>query len=160
MGEGLRNLTFLVWALCAVNAQAKSMNTEAAIAEEKATTAPTIVYGAAKKANGKTDAFVVEQPDGAVNPLGNPLPDLDVRDGETTEDGQSEVPSVSIDKGIPSVSAETKELPSNDLGKDFQNTLMEANGMVYDVQAYPVKDLNAIGNSANPETIYSPNVNP
>ena len=37
---------------------------------------------------------------------------------------------------------------------------MEADGMVYDVQAYPTEDLKAIGNSSNPETIYSPNVNP
>ena len=48
---------------------------------------------------------------------------------------------------------------SNDLGRDFQNTLLEANGMVYDVQAYPLKDMGVIGNSANPKTIYSPNVN-
>ena len=51
-------------------------------------------------------------------------------------------------------------LNSQQLGKDFQNTLMEANGMVYDVQAYPVEDFDAIGDPSNPQTIYSPNVNP
>ena len=47
-----------------------------------------------------------------------------------------------------------------ELGKDFQNTLLEADGMVYDVQAYPEEDLKAIGNPSDPATLYSPNVNP
>ena len=45
------------------------------------------------------------------------------------------------------------------LGNDFENTLLEANDRVYDVQSYPEADFKAMGNSANPQTIYSPNVN-
>ena len=52
------------------------------------------------------------------------------------------------------------ESQAQQLGDKFQNTLMEANGMIYDVQAYPEADIPVIGDSANPKTIYSPNVNP
>ena len=49
---------------------------------------------------------------------------------------------------------------SNHNLNQFQNTLMEANGMVYDVQAFPEADVPVISDTSNPETIYSPNVNP
>ncbi len=162
MGEGFRNLAFLVWALCAVNGSAKAKNIDSVIAEEQNTTAPTVVFGAAKKPDGSMGEYVVEQPDGAPNPLGDPLQfpnssPQQVNDVTQGQDGSA--PVEKVNNVVQPVSENGNETPQ-ELGKDFQNTLMEANGMVYDVQAYPVKDFQAIGNSAEPETIYSPNVNP
>ena len=166
MNEGFRNLALLVWALCAVNSNSYAQDSATVITEESSTSAPTIVYGAARRADGETDEVLIEQPAGAPNPLGNPLPDAaeqqqpqavtDPVSGGNADNAPAagepmqDVPNV---QGQPVVSAPK-------LGQEFQNTLMEADGMVYDVQAYPTEDLKAIGNSSNPETIYSPNVNP
>lgn len=114
---------------------------------------PTIVYGAAETDSGGQNVFVVEQPKNAPNPLGNPIPtpnkpvevfgDVYPQDTNQTE--------------------KTKQSQDNqsqqNLGNDFENTLLEANGRVYDVQSYPKADFKAMENPANPETIYSPNVN-
>jgi len=158
MGEGFRNLTLLVWALCAVNGNAKAKNVDMIIAEEQNTAAPTVVFGAAKKPDGSVDEMIVQQPEGAPNPLGDPLQ----FPASSTQPVTAEQP---LNEAVPAKAEEAKpsvfgnENPEA-LGKDFQNTLMEADGMVYDVQAYPETDFKAIGNSADPETIYSPNVNP
>ena len=114
---------------------------------------PTIVYGAAETDSGGQNVFVVEQPKNAPNPLGNPIPtpnkpvevfgDVYPQDTNQTE--------------------KTKQSQDNqsqqNLGNDFENTLLEANGRVYDVQSYPKADFKAMENPANPKTIYSPNVN-
>ena len=160
MGEGFRNLAILVWALCAVNGSAKAKSIDAVIAEEQNNAAPTIVFGAAKKPDGSMGEFVVEQPDGAPNPLGDPLQFPNPSPQPVTDNQQDASAPVEKTNSVAQPVSESGNETPQALGKDFQNTLMEANGMVYDVQAYPVKDFKAIGNSAEPETIYSPNVNP
>lgn len=139
---------------------------------------PTIVYGAAATPDGGQDVFVVEQPKDAPNPLGDPItgPDTppEVFDVGTPSAGKiGTVPSSGEPQQGSQLNQQWQNAPAvptplqngnppeeaEALGKDFQNTLMEANGMVYDVQAYPEQDLGVIGNPSNPETIYSPNVN-
>ena len=119
---------------------AQSINEESAL--------PTVVYGRAATASGDENIAIVEQPENAANPLGDPL----VIPG----DGENKTPPL---QPVENKKTTPDKTMSNDLGSDFQNTLLEANGMVYDVQAYPLKDMGVIGNSANPKTIYSPNVN-
>lgn len=163
MNEGIRNVALLVWALCAINNNSYASD-KLVIAEEAASSSPTVVYGAAKKSDGGSDEFVVEQPENAPNPLGDPLPDDDEESPETQNDTQDAGTDVNPEE----TTAEKLPQPVNpntvqgqqQLGNDFQNTLLEANGMVYDVQAYPEADMKAIGNPSNPATIYSPNVNP
>lgn len=119
---------------------AQSINEESAL--------PTVVYGSAATASGDENIAIVEQPENAANPLGDPL--------VIPSDGENKTPPL---QPVENKKTTPDKTMSNDLGSDFQNTLLEANGMVYDVQAYPLKDMGAIGNSANPKTIYSPNVN-
>lgn len=163
MSEAIRNLALLVWAVSAINSNAYA-ETKPGIMEEtaaeSAASSPTVVFGAAATPNGEENTFVVEQPENAANPLGDPIPEqiapqpaaesvaAPVKAQETTVDSEE------TGNKVVAPSAAEK------LGKDFQNTLMESNGMVYDIQAYPEADLPVINNSANPETIYSPNVNP
>ena len=115
---------------------------------------PTIVYGAANTANGKEKVFVVEQPKNAPNPLGDPIvgPDKPV---EIFGDINSnfEMPTQQNNN------VSNNQLNSNTLGNDFENTLLEANGRVYDVQSYPKDDFKVMENPSDPQTIYSPNVN-
>lgn len=164
MSEAMRNLIVLMWAVCAINTEAFA-SSQPGISEETAAqnaAAPTVVFGEAQTPDGKEDAVLVEQPENAPNPLGNPIP-------EQIEDaGEASVVSGRQDKQVlrsgenPAEESNAAVRPSaaKQLGGKFQNTLMEANGMVYDVQAYPEADLPVIGDPANPETIYSPNVNP
>lgn len=162
MNEGFRNLAVLLWALCAVNSNSYAQDGGTVIAEEVASqerVVPTIIYGAAKKSATESDEVVVEQPAGVPNPLGNPIPDI--IEQRAPDAGSAPVKPVKRSKATEAEPQTQAVVPvSPDLGKDFQNTLMEANGMVYDVQAYPEQDLKVIGNPANPQTIYSPNVNP
>lgn len=182
MNEGLRNLAVLVWALCAVNTSAYANDANMVIAEEATVGEPTIVYGAARKAEGVMDEVVLEQPANAPNPLGNPIvlnsnpasvatnpavvvPVANLPQPAVVSGGPQGVPVVGPNNG-PVVNGSGPQgvpvVPNSaaQLGNQFQNTVEEANGMIYDTQAYPIEDLGAMGNPSNPETIYSPNVNP
>lgn len=138
---------------------------------------PTIVFGAAATPDGKQNTFIVEQPDGAPNPLGDPIMgnnnppqvfDVPSEMTNQTSDNSQSAPQPIADPNALSEqnTVEPTENVNNNLpqeaqslGQDFQNTLMEANGRIYDVQSYPEQDINVMGNSSDPQTIYSPNVN-
>lgn len=179
MNEAFRNLAVLVWAVCAVNNNSYASDNKMIIAEEAAAESPTIVYGASQTAPGKSDEVVVEQGANAPNPFGNPI---------NGDDSSIEVPGTAVipekimkpapqpignsqtnspakpqgnDLGLPdSGSLVVPAEPAGELGQDFQNTLIESEGTVYDIQAFPEEDMKVIGNPENPKTIYSPNVNP
>lgn len=173
MNEGFRNIAVLLWAFCAMNNNSYAQDNQVVIAEEAASEAPTVVYGAARKADGSEEEVLVEQPADAANPLGDPIIPVAPTTVTTTpviNSMPSEVknpqPGVSGNGAgseqpdtQPQVIGQPVVPEGQQLGDQFQNTLMEANGMVYDVQAFPEEDLKAIGNPSNPETIYSPNVN-
>lgn len=125
---------------------------------------PTVVFGVAATPDGGQDMFMVEQPENAANPLGDPIV-VEPKENNQVSRPQNCPP---CDNGEPASKAEpTVVQPQNNnpatnaetLGKDFQNTLMEANGRIYDVQSFPEQDMKVIGNPSNPQTIYSPNVN-
>ena len=138
------------------------------IVDDETANEETIVYGSAKEADGGSDSFIVEQPKGASNPLGDPIitPVQSENEEAQMQSLQTSDQSGGKDSTVSGVSNQLQQINPNtpqgqeQLGNDFQNTLMEANGMVYDVQAYPEEDLEAIGNPSNPATLYSPNVNP
>lgn len=111
----------------------------------------TIVYGAAANKEGKQNVFIVEQPKNAPNPLGDPIP---------TPDGPVEIFGDVYNKNANQINSNNfNSSRQQNLGDDFQNTLLEANDRVYDIQSYPKADFKVMGNPANPQTIYSPNVN-
>ena len=122
--------------------------------------AETLVYGAARRPDGRENIFVVEQPDNLQNPLGDPIIEPQrptqvfgqLPQKHQNSEGISDQPDNVNNQNSPA-------LESKALGKDFQNTLLEANGRVYDVQSFPEQDMNIMSNPAEPETIYSPNVN-
>lgn len=161
MGEGIRNFALLLWAACAINNDAYAQTTQA-ITEEQLD-APTEVMAVAKTSEGGDDVFIVEQPKDAPNPLGNPIVENENNKNNQKQDNFLPVSSPEImkkEKNGADTNEVVPESQAQQLGDKFQNTLMEANGMIYDVQAYPEADIPVIGDSANPKTIYSPNVNP
>lgn len=116
---------------------------------------PTVVFSSAATPTGSQKVFIVNQPENSENPLGNPIvfPNKPV-----------EVFGDAYNKNINQPQEASKESNTNtnleqNLGSDFENTLLEANDRVYDIQSYPKADFKAMDNPADPKTIYSPNVN-
>ena len=122
--------------------------------------AETLVYGAAARPEGGKNVFIVEQPDNLQNPLGNPI--VEPREPVQVFGNLSQPTEIATNNSVQANSSNNQNSPaleSKTLGKDFQNTLLEANGRVYDVQSFPEQDIGVISNPAEPQTIYSPNVN-
>ena len=114
----------------------------------------TIIYSSAATQDGKQNVFIVEQPKDAPNPLGNPIPNPN-----KPVEVFGNVYNKADDLTQPDTANTTANQQQQNLGNDFENTLLEANDRVYDIQSYPTADFKAMGDSANPKTIYSPNVN-
>ncbi len=122
---------------------------------------PTIIEAVANTPDGKKNISIVEQPADAPNPLGNPIVGpyvapqaynaADSSNNTYTNTSSPSVEQPNVNTSLPQQSLE--------LGKQFKDTLMEAGGEIYDIQSYPVQDINVIGDKINPQTIYSPNVN-
>ena len=135
--------------------------------EANASGGNTIIYTSAATPEGGQNVFVAEQPENAGNPFGDPLPlpnkPVEVwGDGVVSENLSSKMNNSSINSNN-NATINNNEGQSNlspqTLGNDFENTLLEANGRVYDIQSYPKDDFKVMGNPSNPATIYSPNVN-
>lgn len=115
---------------------------------------PTIIYGSAATSDGEQNAFVVEQPENAPNPLGNPIvgENRPVEVFGNLDEGRDDQNNFNRDN--------RENLNNqNNPGNDFENTLLEANDRVYDIQSYPKSDFKVMDNPVEPQTIYSPNVN-
>ncbi len=121
------------------------------------------VYGAAQTADGQVNTFKVEQSNGNVNPLGDPIVDPNLAENMPEQSLQKtkplsgpqqlmgqQLPQGAIQESLPqnpSVSSETPQQTNNQI----QDTLYESGGRIYDVQSYPDSDVN---------TIEEPNINP
>lgn len=163
MGEGIKNIAVLLWFAFAFNAQAKAQTSQAIVEENPQV--PTEVMAVAKTSDGKDDVFVIKQPAGAANPLGDPIVSTDKINNTGASESIENVVAQTKPKENSEVNNEEEKgvVPPSAaqiLGNDFQDTLEEANGRIYDIQSYPAADIPVIEDSANPETIYSPNVNP
>lgn len=153
MGEALRNVVVLVWALSAVNSNAEAKPNVTVISEELNSSQPTIVYGAAEEKNGQKDEVIVEQPAAGDNPLGNPIamPDdasqpVEVPIVNDNQENKAEVkkPSAEINEITPQNPKISPENTPQKMDDEIQNTLYESGDRIYDVQSYPVKDVKDI----------------
>ena len=120
---------------------------------------PTIVEAIANTPDGGKNVAIIEQPN-SENPLGNPIigPYVAPKAYNAADAMSGNYDDVAAAAGESNAFGGLPQ-QAQTLGKDFKNTLMEANGEIYDVQSYPVQDMGVIGNNANPQTIYSPDVN-
>jgi len=121
---------------------------------------PTIVEATAQTPNGSKNTFIIEQPADAPNPLGDPIATQSSPENQSSSSqnlDSNSIPSSNVQKNE---DTSNSNQPPQNPGNKFQNTLLEANGMVYDIQAFPKSDIPLIENPSNPQTIYSPNVNP
>lgn len=126
---------------------------------------PTIVYGSAATASGKNDTYIVEQPADAPNPLGNPIvPDVNPQPAYSNNNqtdtpsaadsspadtmGPDETPDTLSPMSIVNQSAEQNPAPFSESPEQqqnqIQNTLYQGGNRIYDVQSFPVNDINEI----------------
>ena len=128
----------------------------------------TTIYSAAVRPDGGENVFVVSQPNNLENPLGNPIVGPEVPPKvygtlpQATEAENESTDETTESSSQPQPVGTINETPVQEgisLGKDFQNTLVEGSGRIYDIQSYPIKDVEVMSNPAEPQTIYSPNVN-
>ncbi len=153
MGEALRNVVVLVWALSAVNSPVEAKPNVTVITEKVSSSQPTIVYGAAENKNGQKNEVIVEQPASGGNPLGNPIVIPEANGQEQKVSGSETTPSVNseIKKSVSEINEVTSQNPKispentpQKMDNEIQNTLYESGNRIYDIQSYPVKDINDI----------------
>jgi len=121
---------------------------------------PTIVFGEAEKPNGGKNIMMLEQPEDAPNPLGNPIyapntdpsenqdPDIlpadkniNLQPSSAEENAQ---PSNVITENLPvdpAISAQT--LPQEE-AKKIQNTIFQRGNRIVDVQSIPIPDIDKV----------------
>ncbi len=119
---------------------------------------PIVVYGSADAGDGKRNTFLLEQPN-ADNPLGNPIQVSAPQESAPVEGQQ--ISSVTPQKSISQQKVVSESLPVNPqlsatetpqkVNEQIQDTLYESGGRIYDIQSYPVKDI---------DYVETPNINP
>ena len=156
-------LTALTLALTASQANAAEI-----MDSNSAASTDTVVYGSAATSQGNQDTFVVEQPANAANPLGSPIvddnaaqpavspaqPDSAAMPAPTAQPSPNN-PAASLPAGAinqiseqnPSISSEPNPAATNN---QIQDTLYESGNRIYDIQSYPVDDVNQMESPAQP----------
>ena len=151
-------LTALTLALSASGATAAEI-----MDSNSAATNDTVVYGSAATQQGSQDTFVVEQPADAANPLGSPIVDDSTAQPAATSP-QPTNPAVQpstnnvaaplpagvvnqISEQNPSISSEPN--PAS-MDNKIQDTLYESGTRIYDIQSYPVNDVNQMESPSQP----------
>lgn len=163
MNEALRNLTVLLWALTAVNTSSHAQTTGMNIQEEAVQESPTLIYGASKKSPTESDEVLIEQPANAGNPLGNPIVD----DAPLEENPFAQVdpvepispsPAKKTQKPVESNTAPTNNYQAGpNSAQQIDNTLYESGNRIYDLQSYPVDDVNKVMQPNTQPTISNDN---
>lgn len=170
MYEAIRNLAVLVWAVSAINSPSYAGESLQILSEEAPPSSPTMVFGAARQSDGAIDEFTIEQPAGAPNPLGNPIPvaaDDGLNDKKLLEVPQlSESDSSVKSQGEPRNLINEKSafgtlqpgnvpLPQPAVGgsSQIENEMYEADGNIVDVQEYPLSDVGKMTRPIAPATL-------
>ena len=125
-----------------------------------ASAGPVVVYGSANEGEGRRNTFLLEQPN-EDNPLGNPIMNSSSLGQPLLPSAQEhknksllspvETPSKMIQESLPVNPQLSSGLTPQKQDKQIQNTLYESGDRIYDLQSYPVKDV---------DYIETPNINP
>lgn len=165
MNEAIRNAALLLWAFCAVNNDAYAA--VPAIREENIPPAQAvIIYGASSKAPGVRDSATVEMPVGEGNVMGEPIdtsgfqsasdvtPSLDPTPVKPVH-SEDTTPENTITETLPQNPPISPEESPQKVNEQIQNTLYESGDRIYDVQSYPVNDIDTITQPNTQPTINS-----
>lgn len=120
----------------------------------------TIIYGEAENTNGTFNEVLLEQPKDSPNPLGNPIPDYvspqPLRRGQKSEITpkipETSTPQNAVEEISPQ-NPKISEMSPQEMNNEIQNKLYEAGNRVYDVQSYPLDDINKLGENGQDNAI-------
>ena len=121
---------------------------------------PTVVYGQSQLPDGKKDSVLLIQPENAPNPLGNPIVDSNITTSQNktnpinaSKQNKPQLSSENLNQ-INQISTQNpppfSETPQ-ELNNKIENTLYQGGNRIYDIQSYPIKDI---------DKITEPNINP
>lgn len=120
----------------------------------------TIVYGEAENTNGTFNEVLLEQPKDSPNPLGNPIPDYvspqPLRRGQKSEITPKIPETFTPQNAVEEISPQNpkiSEMSPQEMNNEIQNKLYEAGNRVYDVQSYPLDDINKLGENGQDNAI-------
>ena len=147
MNEAMRNLAVLLWAVCAIN-NTSHASSNLVIREETIPSVPTVIIGEAVTPSGKKHEVIVEQPENAPNPLGNPIVDEE----NNNENSSIQVtPPIGALKAVNVInqSSQSGELQPDEVAlpqtsTKIENELYQSGKDIVDVQAYPIEDVKEI----------------
>lgn len=112
---------------------------------------PTIVFGSSELPNHQPDSVLLIQPEGAPNPLGDPIvsiPQNNVTKNQNINQSQNDEPAENI--GVNMVKQVSEQNPPpfsvtpEQLKNKIENTLYQSGDRIYDIQSFPLKDINKI----------------
>jgi len=147
MNEAMRNLAVLLWAVCAMN-NTSHASSNLVIREETIPSVPTVIIGEAVSSSGKKHEVIVEQPDNAPNPLGNPIVD---EENNNENSSISVTPQIDTPKAVNVInqSSQSEELQPDEVAlpqpsTKIENELYQSGKDIVDVQAYPINDIREV----------------
>jgi len=112
----------------------------------------TLVFGSAQTPDGQQDAILIEQPQNAPNPLGNPI----INNTEEPSAPKVSVPKINdwekhsshqnntINENLPVNPHISQQNTPQAEAKKIQDTIYEDDGRIYDIQSVPVQDINRV----------------
>lgn len=120
--------------------------------------APTVVYGESELPDGKIDSYLIKQPYNAPNPLGDPIVSIPQEQNDTKTQTSDSLPeqtdSSSKDLTVNQIAEQNPPpfaVSPETMQNKIENTLYQGGNRIYDIQSYPLEDINKIT---------EPNINP
>ncbi len=109
---------------------------------------PTIIFGQSELPDNKSDSVMLIQPENSVNPLGNPIVTMPQKNEQINNTPSAISPQKSISyqqikqtqEQDPQPFQETPQKQNNQI----DNTLYQGGNRIYDIQSYPIEDINKI----------------
>lgn len=149
----MRGLKYLTGVFCLTAVLAKAQETDTYTIEQEApANTPVVVFGSANEGNGRRDSVLLEQ-NNEENPLGNPIQLVEPDNQETPQTTQQSDPvepkqminsPVMVQENLPQNPQLSSQESPQIVNKQIQDTLYESGGRIYDVQSYPVSDIDYI----------------
>jgi len=110
----------------------------------------TTIFGEAAQPNGSFNQILLEQPQNAPNPLGNPIYYTPSSSPQFFEPQTSEAIIPQTTSAPHSIVENSPQNPSvsqmspKAVGSEIQNKLYQSGDRIYDIQSYPANDINYI----------------
>ncbi len=112
---------------------------------------PTIVYGESELPDGKKDSILLIQPENAPNPLGNPIVYTGTNNQtntiNSTYNNKARKYLLTGPRQITQINKQNPppfSISPQKLKNQIENTLYQGGNRIYDVQSYPIEDINKI----------------